>query len=121
MLSKVDATKASVNGIQIPDIFEDMYEKTIWMLKSCLDAFVNEDADLAYKVCLTDDEVDMAKRVIREQLEEIIQKDPSQQLYLAKVLGVARSLERIADHCTNISEDLIYMMQGKIIRHHDVL
>ena len=98
-----------------------MYEKTIWMLKSCLDAFVNEDADLAYKVCLTDDEVDMAKRVIREQLEEIIQKDPSQQLYLAKVLGVARSLERIADHCTNISEDLIYMMQGKIIRHHDVL
>lgn len=121
LLSKIDAVKASAKGIQIPDIFEDMYEKTIWMLKKCLDAFVNEDSDLAYKVCLTDDEVDDAKRIIREQLEEIIQKDPSQQVYLAKVLGVARCLERIGDHCTNIAEDLIYMMQGKIIRHHDVL
>jgi len=121
LLSEIDAAKAPGNGIQIPEIFQDMYEKTIWMLKSSLDAFVNEDADLAYKVCLTDDEVDEAKRIIREQLEEILQKDPTQHVYLAKVLSVARSLERIADHCTNICEDLIYMMQGKIIRHHDVL
>ena len=46
---------------------------------------------------------------------------PPNQVYLGKLLGVARCLERMADHCTNIAEDLIYMMQGKIIRHHDVL
>ena len=121
LLSKIEPTKASANGVLVPEIFHDMYEKTIWMFKKSLDAFVNEDSDLAYKVCLTDDEVDDAKRIIREQLEEIIQKDPSQQVYLGKLLGVARCLERMADHCTNIAEDLIYMMQGKIIRHHDVL
>ncbi|MBU3984728.1 MAG: hypothetical protein KJ985_14960 [Proteobacteria bacterium] len=44
----------------------------------------------------------------------------SQHIYLAKLLSVARSTERIADHCTNICEDIIYMQQGKIIRHKKV-
>ncbi len=105
---------------ELAEMFRGMYEKTTAMLKMSLDAFVNEDADLAYKILISDDEVDTAKRAIRNQLEDIIQKDPAQHIHLAKLLGVSRCLERIADHCTNIAEDLIYMMQGMIVRHYDV-
>ncbi len=119
LLSQVDPVRfSSEESIQMPEVFNNMFEKTIWMIKKTMDAFVNEDADLAYKICLVDDEVDEGKRLIRNQLEEIIQEDPSQHLYLGKLLSVARSVERIADHCTSICEDLIYMLQGKIVRHH---
>ncbi|MFU8819650.1 MAG: phosphate signaling complex protein PhoU [Desulfurivibrio sp.] len=116
-ISDLDTEVYDTAGMMIPEIFQSMYEKTMGMLKSTMDAFHNEDIDLAYKVCLTDDEVDTDKRAIREELEEIIAHNPAQHVYLAKLLGVARSLERIADHCTNICEDIIYMAQGKIVRH----
>jgi phosphate transport system protein len=98
-------------------MFTEMFDKTVWMFRQSLDAFVHEDTDLAYRVCLADDEVDTAKRVIYNELEEIIMGDPAQHVYLAKLLSVARSTERIADHCTNICEDIIYMAQGRIVRH----
>ena len=72
---------------------------------------------VSLSVCLADDEVDQAKRAIYRDLEESIMKDPARQVCLAKLLSVARSTERIADHCTNICEDIIYMAQGRIIRH----
>jgi len=95
----------------------DMSNATTWMLNTCLDAFAQEDADLAFKVILADDEVDGAKNRIRVLLEEIIQNDPKRNFYLGTLLSVSRSLERIADHATNISEDIIYMLEGKIVRH----
>ena len=116
-IAAMDTTVYDTAGMMVPEMFKSMYEKTMGMLKSTMDAFHNEDTDLAYKVCLTDDEVDTDKRAIREELEEIIAHNPAQHVYLAKLLGVARSLERIADHCTNICEDIIYMAQGKIVRH----
>ncbi|HIJ78771.1 MAG: phosphate signaling complex protein PhoU [Desulfobulbaceae bacterium] len=120
LLSEMDPARFVAQGIQMPEVFSAMFDKTIWMYKKTLDAFVNEDTDLAYKVCLADDEVDRAKRTIRDQLEEIIMQDSRQHVYLGKQLSVARSLERIADHCTSICEDIIYMMQGRIVRHHNV-
>ena len=104
-------------AITIPEEIDEMAEKTVRLLKKCLDAFVKEDADLAYKVLLWDDEIDEAKHTIRRKLEEIQQQDPSQFLYLGILLSITRSLERIADHSTNIAEDVIYMLQGRIIRH----
>jgi phosphate transport system protein len=103
--------------MQVPEKLNGMFDKTLWMFKETMEAFVNEDTDLAYKVCLADDDVDLAKRQIYQELEEIILRDPSRNVYLAKMLSVARSTERIADHCTNICEDIIYMAQGRIIRH----
>ncbi len=116
-ISELDSEVYDTAGMMIPEIFKAMHEKTIGMLKNTMDAFHSEDTDLAYKVRLTDDEVDTDKRAIREELEEIIAHNPAQHVYLAKLLGVSRSLERIADHCTNICEDIIYMAQGKIVRH----
>ena len=63
------------------------------------------------------DLADAAKTAIRTQIEEILQTDASQQQYLAMLLSVSRSLERIADHATHIAEDVIYMLQGQIVRH----
>ncbi|MCX5864947.1 MAG: phosphate signaling complex protein PhoU [Deltaproteobacteria bacterium] len=118
LLHAVDPVKFASESMQIPEMFNAMFEKTVWMFHNTMDAFVNEDTDLAYRVCLEDDEVDRAKGAIRDQMEEIIMRDPSQHVYLAKLISVARSLERIADHCTKICEDIIYMAQGKIVRHH---
>ena len=87
------------------------------MVKMSLDSFVDMDADLAYRVLICDDQVDAAKTAIRTQIEEILQTDASQQQYLAMLLSVSRSLERIADHATHIAEDVIYMLQGQIVRH----
>lgn len=95
----------------------DMFNSTTWMLNKCLDAFAQEDADLAFKVILADDEVDKAKNMIRAILEETIQNEPQKNNYLGMLLSVSRSLERIADHATNICEDIIYMLEGKIVRH----
>ena len=95
----------------------DMSSSTTWMLNKCIDAFAQEDSDLAFKVILADDEVDRAKNKIRSLLEETIQNDPQKNIYLGMLLSVSRSLERIADHATNICEDIIYMLEGKIVRH----
>lgn len=117
LLYKADPGRFMSESMQVPEMFQGMFDKTLWMFKQSIEAFINEDTDLAYKVCLADDEVDLAKRSIYTELENIIMKDPAQQVYLAKLLSVARSTERIADHCTNICEDIIYMAQGKIVRH----
>lgn len=103
--------------VQFPERFKNMFAETAKMVKMSLDAFVRMDADLAYKVRLWDDQVDEAKTMIRQQIDEIIQNDVTQQPYLGMLLSVSRSLERIADHATHIAENVIYMLQGLIIRH----
>ena len=103
--------------VNVLEKLNDMFNSTTWMLNKCLDAFAQEDADLAFKVIVADDEVDKAKNLIRSLLEETIQNDPQKNFYLGTLLSVSRSLERIADHATNICEDIIYMLEGKIVRH----
>lgn len=116
----IDRSQKKHKVSEMPDVqwtLKEMVESTLWMLNKCLDAFVREDADLAYKVILADDKVDRAKNVMRSFLEENVQKNSDKYAYLAMLLSVSRSLERIADHTTNICEDIIYMLQGKIVRH----
>ncbi|MBN1268890.1 MAG: phosphate signaling complex protein PhoU [Kiritimatiellae bacterium] len=105
------------NPPAIPFDFEGMVEKTRNMLRQALDALVNMDTGLAQKVCAEDDEVDAINRDMYEQVKDAIRKHPQDLDALIHLLGVSRYLERIADHATNIAEDIIYMIQGKIIRH----
>ena len=94
-----------------------MAEKTEVMLKSSLDALVNLDQDLAYKVCLMDDTVDDMNREISKKIEEVIRDKPDHVNYLINMAQISRHLERIADHATNIAEEVIYMVEGVIHRH----
>jgi phosphate transport system protein len=104
-------------SMEIPFDIAGMSEKTQAMLRNSLDALVNMDSKLAQAVCAGDDEVDRMKFNIRRQVEDIIQRSPQQVRSLLKLLAVSRNLERIADCATNIAEDVIYMAEGRIIRH----
>jgi phosphate transport system protein len=103
--------------MEIPFDLAGMSEKTQAMLRDSLDALVRMDSKLAQSVCARDDEVDRMKFNIRRQVEDMIQRNPEQVRPLLKLLAVSRNLERIADCATNIAEDVIYMAEGRIIRH----
>jgi phosphate transport system protein len=100
--------------IDIPRM-ADIAEK---MVKDALDAFVRRDTELARQVVLRDDEVDNYRDCIFRELIAHMIKDPRHILQALDLILVSRNLERIADHATNIAEDVIYMVLGRDIRHH---
>jgi phosphate transport system protein len=87
------------------------------MVHKSLDAFVRKDARLATEVCGSDDAVDgLYKQIFRELLTYMIE-DPKTVSRALHLLLISRNLERIADHATNIAEDVIYYVEGRDIRH----
>lgn len=87
------------------------------MVRDSLDAFVRKDVALATQVCGSDDEVDgLYKQIFRELLTYMIE-DPKTVSRALHLLLISRNLERIADHATNIAEDVIYYVEGRDIRH----
>ena len=88
------------------------------MVRDSLTAFVNRDADLALEVCQRDDEVDNLNDQIFRELLTYMMQDPKNIERALGLILVGRHLERIADHATNISEDVIYLVKGKTIKHH---
>jgi len=88
------------------------------MLLKCLDAFVNGDADLAHSVLLSDDEVDDLRDAVYNELLGIMQRDPTVVPAAVDLIFVARNLERIGDHATNIAEDVVFLVKGIDVRHH---
>jgi phosphate transport system protein len=101
----------------IPESISKMIDAAIAMLKKSLDAFIEMDTGLAEEVSLMDDILDELNRSMYQEVKEMIIKEPQRTGYLLHVLGVSRQLERIGDYAVNISEDVIYMIQGKIVRH----
>ena len=108
---------ASQPEVNIEFDFMTMAVKTQEMLKKSLDALVNLDARLARKVCGCDDEIDAMNRQMYLIVQEAINAHPDQVEALIHLLSASRHLERIADHATNIAEDVIYMIEGEIVRH----
>jgi len=94
-----------------------MVQKTQSMLKRSLDALVNVDASLAREVCADDDYVDAINRTMYIKVQDGIRAHPEQMEGLIHYLSISRHLERMADHATNIAEDVIYMIEGEIVRH----
>jgi len=95
-----------------------MAETAQGMVKDSLDAFVKKDSKLAKSVCERDDKVDnLNDQIFRELLTYMLQ-DPKTIERAVDLILVGRNLERIADHATNICEDVIYMAEGKTIKHH---
>ncbi len=103
--------------VNIPFKLEEMGEKTQKQLKNVLDAFINMDTELAYRVCAEDKEVDKINKEIFKYVKTTVQQSPHLFEPLLQIMHIARHLERIADHATNIAEDLIYLVHGKIVRH----
>jgi len=87
------------------------------MLKQSLDALVNLDADLAREVCAADDEIDTLHRDTYAAVRDGIRANPEASSTYINQLSVSHHLERTADHATNIAQDVIYMLEGQIVRH----
>ena len=94
-----------------------MVEVAAGMLKDALDAFSRGDVELARDVIKRDDEEDRLKSQTFNELVTLMQRDASAIQRGMDIILVARNLERIADHATNIAEDVIFMVLGKDIRH----
>lgn len=88
------------------------------MLRDSLNAFVNGDSKLAEDVCRRDDTIDNLNRKIFMDLLDLMLKEKKAVEQALDLILVARNLERIADHSTNICEDVIYIIEGKVIKHH---
>ena len=89
------------------------------MVKMAIDSFVSGNIDLAKKVMLSDPEADKLRNLITKELvEDYMMKDSSTCFRAVQLLLIARFLERICDHTTNIAEDVVYMVQAEVVRHH---
>ena len=89
------------------------------MVRDVIDAFIRKDVELAKKVVLCDPEADKLRNFVQDELiNDYMAKDPMTADRAVPLLLIARHLERICDHATNIAEDVIYMAEGKVVKHH---
>jgi phosphate transport system protein len=94
-----------------------MADKAQRMVKESLDAFVARDTALARQVCGEDTEVDALKEQIFRELLTFMMEDPRTVSRAIRVILISRFMERVADHATNIAEMVIYLVEGKMVRH----
>ncbi len=126
----VNISKASLYLIDRPEEkplknFQTMTDKVINMLQQAISAYSDEDPELAQRICQEDAEVDeLRDRILRNLVAYISDKELTigRAVHLIKISRylerVASHLERIADHVTNIAEDIVFMVKGKVIKHH---
>ena len=94
-----------------------MAEKAQRMVKESLDAFVVRDTALARQVCGEDSEVDLLKEQIFRELLTFMMEDPRTIPRAIRLILISRFIERVADHATNIGEMVVYLVEGKMVRH----
>jgi len=105
----------------IPPQLERMAQAAIAMVRMALDAFVDQDVLGAREVCARDQEVDTMNRNVIGEMYETMRTQPEMIEAALHFFSASRHVERIADHATNIAEDVIYLVEGEIARHkHDV-
>ena len=103
--------------VPIPLRVAVMADRTETILEKALDALVRQDAAMAREVLVADDEVDELYAELIDELKGVIRADLEHLDAIVLLFSVARYLERLADHATNIAEDVLYMVEGEIQRH----
>ena len=103
--------------VPIPKKLSQMTDVTTTLVRQSLDAFVNLDSHLARRVVRMDDEVDRYNDEIIQEVIELMKQSPNNIEPGLTLFTATRHLERIADHATNIAEDVIYLVEGDIVRH----
>lgn len=103
--------------ITVPDKMREMARIALEMLHGSIDAFVELDSELARSVCARDDQVDQLNREIILELIQFMQRAPQLIEPAMHLFSASRHVERVADHATNIAEDVVYLVEGRIIRH----
>jgi phosphate transport system protein len=108
---------AEHKDVEMPVAVPQLTEKVQAMLRKSLDALVNMDAERASEVLSLDDEVDDIHRKMYKKVQKMMREHPEKIDGLVQWLSVSRCLERIADQAENIAEDVLYMIEGEIVRH----
>ena len=103
--------------VPVPSGFAVMADRTGTILEKALDALVRQDATTARQVLAADDEIDALYAELIDELKVIIRADLEHLDAIVLLFSVARYLERLADHATNIAEDVLFMVDGDICRH----
>lgn len=105
------------NKLVEPFSLNEMIETSILLLKQSIDALINHDSDLAYRILDKGEEVSKSKNSLYNKFIEITKESPENLECNSAYMFVSRYLERISEHAINIAEDVIYMINGEIIRH----
>ncbi|MDQ1473856.1 MAG: phosphate transport system protein [Bryobacterales bacterium] len=118
----VGIVERSLAALRQPELpmnvsFTEMANLVESMVLTSLDAFVKRDPQLARTVLTSDDAVDKLRNLITRQMIELMKRDPSTVERAVDYILIARRLERIADHATNVAEDVIFMVKGVDVRH----
>jgi len=104
-------------SIRVTYDYTPMSEKAAAMLKKSLDALVNLDVDVAKEVIRMDDDIDRMDNAAYDQIKTYMNRTPEHMGYWINLMYISRHIERIADHAVNIAEEVIYMIEGEIVRH----
>ncbi len=111
---------ATQPAFPIPAKLNRMVEMATMMVRNAIDVFVNLDPRAARQVCALDEQVDQLNREIIEELYDLMRSRAEMVAAAMHCFSAVRHVERIADHATNIAEDVIYLVEGEIARHrHD--
>lgn len=97
-----------------------MAQIAVKMLKDSISSFINEDAELAYDVTIRDNDVDALRDQIVRELVTYMSSAPATIERSFQLMRISNNIERISDLSTNISEDIIFMVQGRVIKHHSL-
>jgi phosphate transport system protein len=106
-----------LSQVVVPDKLKQMAEIAVEMLHSSIDAYVQLNSALARNVCARDNTVDDLNRDVIDELERVMAASAEQVPPALHLFSASRHIERVADHATNIAEDVVYLVEGEIIRH----
>jgi len=101
----------------VPDELNDMVRESNSMVRRALDAFVSGDTAKAREVIRDDDVVDAMNRIIIDQLQELMQESPEHVIPAVHCFSASRNIECVADLATSLAEDVVYLVEGEIVRH----
>jgi phosphate transport system protein len=104
-------------GIEVPEKLKEMASRAVEMLHTAIDAYVGLDSHLARNIIEADNVVDELNREIIYDLMDTMQHRPELIEPAMSLFSATRHIERVADHATNIAEDVVYLVEGEIIRH----
>jgi len=115
----ITLSRFQVRPEQIHPRFTPLANMAVARLNEAIDAFVRLDTAAARRICMSEDELEEVRRAVTQDLTETIRRSSEQDVIDAALeyLRVARSLERIGEHAVNIAEDIIYMVEGVVVRH----
>lgn len=109
-----------MDPFEVPATLQRMALLAQEMTRECLDAFVRKDVSLAYQVCARDDELDAMNRALLEEMIQWMMRENRLVLRGVELIIAGRHLERIGDEATNISEEVVFLVEGMVIRHQGV-